>query len=185
MIWRLRSLNRVKPPPISPLCTCFLFLSSSCQARQLTDQTLPAGDTSPTLTRARSSAHDAGASARAKAAVYAGRWGVCRGVGVAGAIKMAPVTIIIHCLLFLLSSTHTPTPPALLSSSCQGPARHAHQLSPGCSESMGSGGRRLVNSPEAAQRSWRLLKLKCTCKHSYSCWFISACTTSKIEKSRV
>lgn len=173
-------------PHIPPLCTCLLFLSSSCQARQLTDQTLPAGDTSPTLTRARSPAHDAGASARAKAAVSAGRWGVCRGVvGVAGAIKMAPVTIIIHCLLFLLSSTHTPTPPALLSSSCRGPAWHAHQLSPGCSESMGSGGRRLVNSPGAAQRSWRLLKLERTCKHSYSCWFIGACTTSRAEKSRV
>lgn len=108
-------------------------------------------------------------------------WGQCQGQGrcfcwelggreeVAGAIKIAPVMIIIHCLLFLLSSTLAPTPPVFLSSSCQGPTRHVHQLSPGCSESMGSGGRRLVNSPEAAWRSWQLLQLKRTCKHTYSC----------------
>lgn len=61
------------------------------------------------------------------------KWGQCQGQGrcfcwelgweggeVAGAIKMAPLMIIIHCLLFLLSSTLAPTPPAFLSSSCRG-----------------------------------------------------------------
>lgn len=121
------------------------------------------------------------ASARAKAAVSAGSWGGREEV--AGAIKMAPLMIIIHCLLFLLSSTLAPTPPAFLSSPCRGPARHVHQLSPGCSESMGSGGRRLVNSPEAAWCSWSLIQTKRTCKHTYSCCLINPDMTVSAEFS--
>lgn len=81
---------------------------------------------------------------------------------------MALVIIIIHCLLVLLSS-------ACFLSSCfvvpphVGATWHAYQLSLGCSESTGSGGRRLVNSPEAAERSRRLrqnLKARVGTKHS-------------------
>lgn len=85
---------------------------------------------------------------------------------------MALVIIIIHCLLVLLSS-------ACFLSSCfvvpphVGATWHAYQLSLGCSESTGSGGRRLVNSPEAAERSRRLrqnLKARVGTKHSeFSC----------------
>lgn len=78
---------------------------------------------------------------------------------------MALVIIIIHCLLVLLSSA------CFLSSCFVVPPHvratwHAYQLSLGCSESTGSGGRRLVNSPGAVERSRRpTQKLKCTRWH--------------------
>lgn len=59
---------------------------------------------------------------------------------------MTLVIITIHCVLVLLSS-------ARFLSSCFvvpshfGATWHAYQLSLGCSESTGSGGRRLANSP--------------------------------------
>lgn len=71
---------------------------------------------------------------------------------------MALVIIIIHCLLVLLSSGLLPLlllfcPPHVRAT------RHAYQLSPGWSESTGSGGRRLVNSPEAPKCLHQLIQM--------------------------
>lgn len=105
---------------------------------------------------------------RAKAMASAGNWG-----GVAEESKMALVMIIIHSFIACWSFCPLSMLPLLLL--CCPPhvraARHAYQLSPGWSESTGSDGRRLVNSPEAAECLHQLIQLKCIYQDTHSCWF--------------
>jgi len=127
-------------------------LFSSCHPQQLTDQTLPVGDTSPTRptpTWARSLVH-VGARARAKARVeIVGVGGLYQGQqdGPSHHNHSLPAVPSVPILLPLLKRF---CPPRV------GATRHAYQLSQGWSESTGSGGRRLVNSPEAAKCSRQL-----------------------------
>lgn len=95
------------------LCYLHLPLLSSCHPQQLTGQSLPGGDTSPTLTHINLSQITCPCGSQSQGQGQGFCWGGAEA-------KMALVIVIIHCLLVLLSSASSHSSCFFLSSSCQG-----------------------------------------------------------------